>query len=246
MVCAMPVPEHGAGSALRRARIFQPYGSRRRGAGARSDARLTARADPRSMDDQRPTRQKQTTRLPRVAWSTSSLSRVLFRTEIALDAAAVIPLGRPLPDASSSLPADSSESPSTTSPPLLRRIRRTSAYVALLPMGSALPSPLPEARWALTPPFHPGLPLVSVAGRARQVVSSLLHFPSRSHDRALPGIVLFGARTFLPPRFVAPIRLAAYRSDWFTTGDRLYGIDGRQGATGSLAPQCGGCVSWGG
>jgi hypothetical protein len=182
--------------------------------------------------------------LARVARSTSSISRVLFRTEIALDAAAVIPLGRPLPDASSSLPADSSESPSTADP--LARVRRTSAYVALLPMGSALPSPLPETRWALTPPFHPGLPLVSVAGRARQVVSSLLHFPSRFHDRALPGIVLFGARTFLPPRFVAPNGLAAYRSDWFTTGDRLYGIDGGQGATGSLAPQWGGCVSWGG
>jgi hypothetical protein len=38
-----------------------------------------------------------------------------------------------------------------------------------------------------------------------QVVSSLLHFPSRFRDRALPGIVLCGARTFLPPRFF-PLR----------------------------------------
>lgn len=37
-----------------------------------------------------------------------------------------------------------------------------------------------------------------------QVVSSLLHFPSRFRDRALPGIVLCGARTFLPSRF-APL-----------------------------------------
>ena len=29
------------------------------------------------------------------------------------------------------------------------------AYVALLPMGSASPSPLLEMRWAFTPPFHP-------------------------------------------------------------------------------------------
>ena len=78
----------------------------------------------------------------------------------------------------------------------------------------------------------------------RQVVSSLLHFPSRFRDRALPGIVLFGARTFLPPRFVAATSLSAYRSDWFTAGERQYGIDGGQGDTASLAPQWGGCVSW--
>ena len=28
-------------------------------------------------------------------------------------------------------------------------------YSALLPVGFAVPPPLPEARWALTPPFHP-------------------------------------------------------------------------------------------
>lgn len=71
---------------------------------------------------------------------------------------------------------------------------RTHAYVALLPMGSALPLLLPGTRWALTPPFHPCLPRFE----SGQVVSSLLHFPSRSRDRALPGIVLCGARTFLP------------------------------------------------
>lgn len=42
--------------------------------------------------------------------------------------------------------------------------------------------------------------------QTRPVVSSLLHFPSRSRDRALPGIVLSGARTFLPPRFVLSAR----------------------------------------
>ena len=59
---------------------------------------------------------------------------------------------------------------------------------------------------------------------SRRAVSSLLHFPSRSRDRALPGIALFGARTFLPPRFVPRLALR----DWFTTGDRLYGIDAAQ------------------
>ena len=56
--------------------------------------------------------------LSRASWSTSSVSRVLFHPGVALEVAAVIPLGRPLPDASSSLPADSSESPSTA--PLFR------------------------------------------------------------------------------------------------------------------------------
>jgi hypothetical protein len=99
-----------------------------------------------------------------------------------------------------------------------------------------LPPPLPETRWALTPPFHPGLPrlLPDEAGGL-----SLLHFPSRSRDRALPGIVLSGARTFLPPCF-APLgfRLSAWASrSWFTTGDHLYGIDDGQGDTGMAPPQ---------
>ena len=29
------------------------------------------------------------------------------------------------------------------------------SYSVLLPVGFAMPSPLPETRWALTPPFHP-------------------------------------------------------------------------------------------
>jgi len=40
-----------------------------------------------------------------------------------------------------------------------RRLERAAliapAYVALLPMGFAVPSALPRPRWALTPPFHP-------------------------------------------------------------------------------------------
>ena len=82
------------------------------------------------------------------------------------------------------------------------------AYVALLPMGSAVPPPSPETRWALTPPFHPYL-----GGRPREVtgqaVCSLLHFPSRSRDRALPGIALCGARTFLPQQVLPAIVCSA-------------------------------------
>jgi len=79
-----------------------------------------------------------------------------------------------------------------------RRLERAAlvapAYVALLPMGFALPLALPRARWALTPPFHP-------CRRSREqatAVSFLWHSPRRFRHRALPGIVLCGARTFLP------------------------------------------------
>ena len=36
-----------------------------------------------------------------------------------------------------------------------RRRLAVHPYSALLPVGFAVPPPLPEARWALTPPFHP-------------------------------------------------------------------------------------------
>ena len=82
--------------------------------------------------------------------STSRLSRVLFRARVTPRAAAIIPLGRASRRASSSLPAGSGESPSGE-----LSLARTPAYVALLPMGFAVPRALPRARWALTPPFHP-------------------------------------------------------------------------------------------
>ena len=62
-----------------------------------------------------------------------------------------IPLGRPLPSASRDRPG--------------RRRGNTAAgcpacrpYLVLLPVGFAVPLPLPVARWALTPPFHPCRP----------------------------------------------------------------------------------------
>jgi len=87
-----------------------------------------------------------------------------------------------------------------------RRLERAAliapAYMALLPMGFAVPFALPRARWALTPPFHPGR---RDAGTApAPVVSSLWHSPRRFRHRALPGIVLCGARTFLPRCQEAP------------------------------------------
>ena len=54
-----------------------------------------------------------------------------------------IPLGRPLPDASRDLPGRQRGNA------LLRH-----PYLVLLPVGLAVPSPLPETRCALTAPFH--------------------------------------------------------------------------------------------
>ncbi len=63
-------------------------------------------------------------------------------------------------------------------------------YLALLPVGLAVPLLLPVARWALTPPFHLFL--------ACKVVCSLWRFPWGFPRRGLPGTVLCGVRTFLP------------------------------------------------
>ena len=84
--------------------------------------------------------------------STPHVSRVLSRARVTPGAAAIIPLGRRSPAASSSLPAGSGESALTPTPAFAAR---APAYVALLPMGFAVPPALPRARWALTPPFHP-------------------------------------------------------------------------------------------
>jgi len=48
-----------------------------------------------------------------------------------------------------------------------RRHLAVRPYSALLPVGFAVPPPLPEARWALTPPFHP-CRAVSPRGEARR------------------------------------------------------------------------------
>lgn len=60
--------------------------------------------------------------------------------------AMIIPLGRLLPDASSNLPGQRPGKAGICHP-----------YLVLLPVGFALPSPLPGLRCALTAPFHPYL-----------------------------------------------------------------------------------------
>src|SRR5579859_1513914 len=45
--------------------------------------------------------------------------------------------------------------PHAAHPQLKRPGPGLAAYLALLRLGVAVPRPLPDARWALTPPFHP-------------------------------------------------------------------------------------------
>ena len=129
------------------------------------------------------------------------------------EAEAIIPLGRRSPDGSSSLPAGSGEQPSPAT--------RTEVSAAdRLPMW-------PCSRWGLPcRPRYRGrgglLPrrFTLTARRERgAAVCSLWHSPRRFRHRSLSGIVLCGARTFLPPREAA--------------GDRPSGVDGRQ------------CAPWG-
>ena len=70
------------------------------------------------------------------------VSRVLSLAGMAIH------LGRPLPDASRDLPGRRRENPLGDCSPCR-------PYLVLLPVGFAVPLPLPGARCALTAPFHP-------------------------------------------------------------------------------------------
>jgi hypothetical protein len=65
-----------------------------------------------------------------------------------------IPLGRPLPDASRDRPGWRGGN--------ARGLAACHPYLVLLPVGFALPPPLPTARCALTAPFHPCRPACRV------------------------------------------------------------------------------------
>jgi hypothetical protein len=69
-----------------------------------------------------------------------------------------IPLGRPLPGASCDRPERRREGPPGISRIAPRGASRS--YLVLLPVGFAVPPPLPAARCALTAPFHPCRPSV--------------------------------------------------------------------------------------
>ncbi len=81
-------------------------------------------------------------------------------------------------------------------------------YSVLLPMGFTMPLPLPAARWALTPPFHPYPQATGIAGGLLSVALSL-RSPSpgvtRHRVSAEPG--LSSPATFRPWQARLPGRL---------------------------------------
>lgn len=70
----------------------------------------------------------------------------------ALKQAMTIPLTAPLP---MQLKLPTRTCWGRRAPPLTRRSSARGPYLALLPVGLAMPELLPAPRWALTPPFHP-------------------------------------------------------------------------------------------
>src|SRR5260221_8587122 len=111
-----------------------------------------------------------------------------------------IPLGRPLPDASRDRPGwrrGNTPGPHGACHP----------YLVLLPVGFALPPPLPAARCALTAPFHPCRPRARGRGGVGGVV--LWHFPSGCPPPALPRPAIPSHPAFSLPRRAAPPRRPA-------------------------------------
>src|SRR5437899_5374039 len=72
------------------------------------------------------------------------------------------------------------------------------SYLVLLPVGFALPPPLPAARCALTAPFHPCRPPGAPETGRRCTFCGT--FPGVAPAGGYPAPYLRGARTFLSPR----------------------------------------------
>jgi hypothetical protein len=105
-----------------------------------------------------------------------------------------IPLGRSLPSVSCDRPERRREgSPGT--PVTFGSACRS--YLVLLPVGFALPPPLPAARCALTAPFHPYRPLGFPETNRRCTFCGT--FPGVAPAGRYPAPYLRGARTFLSP-----------------------------------------------
>jgi hypothetical protein len=118
-----------------------------------------------------------------------------------------IPLERRLPGVSSNPPGrqDSDIDPGT-SLPLARHRAPRRPYSVLLPVWFAVPLALPQARCALTAPFHPYRgtppypPPFTGGGKVRGARRSVLcgTFPGVAPAGRYPAPYVHGARTFLP------------------------------------------------
>ena len=89
-------------------------------------------------------------------------------------------------------------------PEIVTRDAACRSYLVLLPVGFALPPPLPAARCALTAPFHPCRPCRPMRpsqGRRTGLGGVFLwHFPWGRPRRALPGTVPPWSPDFPPSR----------------------------------------------
>ena len=138
------------------------------------------------------------------------VSRILCRA----DPVMTIPLGRLLPGASSCQPEPAGAKAAPELPP-------RGSYLALLPVGLAVPGLLPAPRWALTPPFHPypGAPGRSVLCGA---------FPRVTPAGRYPAPLPCGVRTFLGgPQ--SPARPSSHPRARRSSGLRLRGQRGGSG-----------------
>ena len=79
------------------------------------------------------------------------------------------------------------------------------SYSVLLPVGFTLPPPSPEARCALTAPFHPYQPSL----KRRRAVFFLWHYPWGRPRRVLPGTVFPWSPDF-PPLAGFPIARSSH------------------------------------
>ena len=138
-----------------------------------------------------------------------------------------IPLGRPLPGASSNQPGR--QPGDGLGQAWLSQDGPRRPYSILLPVGLAMPPTLPPARCALTAPFHPYPAPVTRAGRSAFCGA----FPGVAPAGRYPAPCLRGARTFLRSRGGRPAgwRLAIphYRGE----GNAKRGETGRNQACGT-------------
>ena len=119
-----------------------------------------------------------------------------------------IPLARRLPDASSNLP----ERLIRTDPGLLPR----RSYSVLLPVGFAVPLPSPEARCALTAPFHPCRGQTQRA----EAVCSLWHCPWAGPEGLIPPDVI-RHRLSVEPGLSSPAAFRHWRGAAVRPTDRI-------------------------
>ncbi len=112
-------------------------------------------------------------------------------------------------------------------------------YLVLLPVGFAVPRPLPSARCALTAPFHPCLDRPKLI----QAVCSLWHFPWGRPRRPLAATVLPWSPDFPPPE-CWPQSLIPPAAAVRPTGIYELGAQGcRRQAPAGNDPFCGGKAS---